>query len=147
MASDPQLVVAHLTKSRPEDDFTPTTIGSRIVDDPDHKPTAVDTMSDEKSAHGNDQPVSPGQIPLRMRLLAFSFVLFFSTGAAFAESTIGPLKSTLRRELNINSELQICRECADHLDTQFSTVSTASNVVNTVLPLVGGIAMDYVGGV
>jgi hypothetical protein len=45
-----------------------------------------------------------GQIPMKYRIMAFAFVLFFSTGAAFAEVTMGPLKSTLQRELNLNSE-------------------------------------------
>lgn len=90
----------------------------KILDDEVHLPGALQAT----------------EMPQSVRLVAFSFILFFSTGAAFAESTIGPLKSTLMRELGINN-------------TQFSTVSTASNVVNTVLPLVGGIAMDYVGGV
>jgi hypothetical protein len=43
-------------------------------------------------------------IPLHIRWIAFSFILFISTGSAFAESIVGPLKSTLLRELKINSE-------------------------------------------
>jgi len=44
-----------------------------------------------------------GHIPMKLRIMAFAFVLFFSTGAAFAEVTMGPLKSTLQRELGLNS--------------------------------------------
>ncbi len=43
-------------------------------------------------------------IPARYRWTALAFILVYSTGAAFAEATLGPLKSTLLRELRINSE-------------------------------------------
>jgi hypothetical protein len=42
-------------------------------------------------------------IPLKYRIMAFCFVVLFSTGAAFAEATLGPLKSTIMKELNLNS--------------------------------------------
>jgi hypothetical protein len=44
-------------------------------------------------------------IPQRYRWTAFAFILVYSTGAAFTEATLGPLKSTLLKELKINSEL------------------------------------------
>lgn len=55
--------------------------------------------------------VVPHQVtdtPLKYRLIALSCILFFTTGAAFAESTLGPLKSTFVRELKINS-MSACR--------------------------------------
>lgn len=55
-------------------------------------------------------------MPLRVRLIAFSFVLFFSTGAAFAESTIGPLKSTLMRELGMNSTCTFAIASRGHME-------------------------------
>lgn len=72
--------------------------------------------------------------PLHLRLIALSMILFITTGAAFAESTLGPLKSTFVRELKINN-------------AQFASISTASNLVNTVLPLIGGTVMDYYGSI
>lgn len=39
-----------------------------------------------------------------------------------------------------------CAE-ADEIDAQFSTINTAVNIVNTILPIVGGLTMDYVGAV
>lgn len=44
-----------------------------------------------------------GHIPMKLRIMAFAFVLFFSTGAAFAEITMGPLKSTLVKQLGLSS--------------------------------------------
>ncbi|KAK8843522.1 hypothetical protein IAR55_007182 [Kwoniella newhampshirensis] len=40
-------------------------------------------------------------IPFRYRLLAMSMILFFATGSSFAEGTLGPLKSTIRKKLKI----------------------------------------------
>jgi hypothetical protein len=42
-------------------------------------------------------------IPAKYRWTAFAFILVYSTGAAFCEATLGPLKSTLLKELKINS--------------------------------------------
>jgi hypothetical protein len=71
-----------------------------------------ESQDDEKEdipPHDTDkdvlQPEHPeGHIPMKLRIMAFAFVLFFSTGAAFAEVTMGPLKSTLIRELGLNSK-------------------------------------------
>lgn len=46
-------------------------------------------------------------IPMKYRWTAFAFILVYSTGAAFAEATLGPLKSTLLKELKINSESEL----------------------------------------
>jgi hypothetical protein len=87
-------------------------VPSLPADGPVVAPGSPDKMGDGEKAEDEDEytPMTTSsvtQIPLHMRLIAFSFVLFFSTGAAFAESTIGPLKSTLLRELKINSECEL----------------------------------------
>ena len=43
-------------------------------------------------------------IPWKYRIIAFCLILVWGTGASFADVTIGPLKSKLRKELKINSE-------------------------------------------
>lgn len=43
-------------------------------------------------------------IPQRYRWTALAFILVYTTGAAFSEATLGPLKSTLLKELKINSK-------------------------------------------
>lgn len=48
-------------------------------------------------------PFAPLDIPFKYRMVALVTILFYTTGAAFAESTLGPLKSTFVKELNINS--------------------------------------------
>ncbi|WVR03906.1 hypothetical protein IAU60_000905 [Kwoniella sp. DSM 27419] len=91
--------------------------------------------SDSQGDLGHKFELAPAiDIPWKYRIPAFAMILLFGTGATFCDVTIGPLKSTLRRELKITN-------------TQFSTVNTAMNIVNTVLPMLGGLTMDYVGGV
>jgi hypothetical protein len=51
-----------------------------------------------------DASFDQAQIPLRYRLLAFSMIIFFSTGSSYYENVLSPLKSTLLKELKINSE-------------------------------------------
>lgn len=68
------------------------------------------TRTRDKDQHNNDDGrdeqgvlIKP-DIPWRYRLLAFSMILFFATSSSFCESTLGPLKSTLVKELKITSE-------------------------------------------
>jgi len=49
-------------------------------------------------------PVVTRRIPRRYRLLAFSMIIFFNTSSSFSESTLSPLKSTIRKELGVTSE-------------------------------------------
>jgi hypothetical protein len=102
----------------------------QVEDDDKHSPFAAHTPSPEDlvpglgkskdpislptayGPHDEDGPFTPlthvkqhvVDIPMRHRLIAFSMILFFSTGAAFSEATLGPLKSTLLKQLKINSE-------------------------------------------
>ena len=82
---------------------------------------------------GTPRAASPAMvIPLRHRLLAFSMIILFATGSSFAENILSPLKSTLKEELDINN-------------AQYGVVSAATNLVNTILPIIGGIGMDHWG--
>lgn len=53
---------------------------------------------------GGVEAVIKPDIPWRYRLLAFSMIIFFATSSSFCENTLGPLKSTLIKELKITSE-------------------------------------------
>lgn len=72
-------------------------------------PAAQDDDDDDKPASPRTRPkdltpFAPLDIPMKYRLVALVTILFYTTGAAFAESTLGPLKSTFVKELHINSE-------------------------------------------
>ncbi|WVW83550.1 hypothetical protein I302_105571 [Kwoniella bestiolae CBS 10118] len=71
-------------------------------------------------------------IPLRYRLMAFSMIVFFNTSSSFSESTLSPLKSTFREELGVTN-------------AQYGAISSASSLVNTILPVIGGLGIDYWG--
>lgn len=65
------------------------------------------TSDDGKTSEGELPTLkiaSAGDIPWKWRIPAFCLILVWGTGASFADVTIGPLKSTLIRELGINSE-------------------------------------------
>jgi len=64
--------------------------------------------------------------------MSFWMILFFATGSSYAESTLSPLKSTLRKELKISN-------------AQYGAIASASSLVNTILPIIGGIGMDHWG--
>lgn len=51
-------------------------------------------------------------IPWKYRIPAFCLILLWGTGASFADVTIGPLKSTLVKQLGINSEWCSLIQCA-----------------------------------
>lgn len=88
-------------------------------------------------------------IPQKYRWIAFSMIIFFATGSGFSEGTLGPLKSTLIKQLKINSEYRyLCvvgREDAEGVDAQYGAIASADNLINTILPIVGGIGIDHWG--
>lgn len=67
-------------------------------EDDDDKPASPQVRTKDLT------PFAPLDIPMKYRLVALVTILFYTTGAAFAESTLGPLKSTFVKELHINSE-------------------------------------------
>nr|XP_018999164.1 uncharacterized protein I203_08308 [Kwoniella mangroviensis CBS 8507]OCF62625.1 hypothetical protein I203_08308 [Kwoniella mangroviensis CBS 8507] len=81
----------------------------------------------------DEEGPSPSRfIPLKYRLIAFSMVVFFNTSSSFSESTLSPLKSTFREQLKVTN-------------AQYGAISSASSLVNTILPVIGGLGIDYWG--
>lgn len=111
--------------------------GQNELTDLDEKDTKEESMA--------EQPVGPSVIPMKYSLLAFSMIVFFATGSSFAEGTLGPLKSTLRKELKISSESTANGPILTLPDAQYGAIASASSLVNTILPIIGGIGMDHWG--
>lgn len=86
-------------------------------------------------------------IPWRYKLTAFAFIVLWGTGSTLAEHTLGPLKSTIVRELKVTSECLgfTLLDGAEPPDAQFGAISSSSSFINSVLPILGGIGMDYFG--
>jgi hypothetical protein len=87
------------------------------------------------------------QIPWRYKLAAGSMIILFAFGSSLSESTFGPLKSTLIEELGITSRSTSPTSRLTGVDAQYGAIASASSLVNTILPIVGGIYMDHVGDI
>lgn len=71
-------------------------------------------------------------IPKRYRYIALLCVIALPLGSNWTQSSVGPLKNTLRNEWNITN-------------AQFGVISSADAFVNTVFPILGGLVMDWWG--
>ncbi|GAA5822590.1 hypothetical protein JCM5353_005494 [Sporobolomyces roseus] len=72
------------------------------------------------------------QHPWRIKGPAILLTLFLTLGSNFASSSISPLKSTIKKELGVNN-------------AQYADIATADSLINTILPILTGIAVDYFG--
>lgn len=90
-------------------DLVPSALsGLPVLDATSRRGSDLENDTSSKHEDQDHGPIVPNAkseaaIPLKYRLSALAMVLFISTGTAFAEVTMGPLKSTLQRELNLNS--------------------------------------------
>lgn len=78
---------------------------AQLPRDPDGRVQKPSSHLDATIKRSEDALVLPvDSIPWKYRIPAFCLIVLFGTGASFADVTIGPLKSTLIRELKINSQ-------------------------------------------
>ncbi|OCF32015.1 hypothetical protein I317_06699 [Kwoniella heveanensis CBS 569] len=111
----------------PTTESTPIASQAADVDEKDRDVIPVLTQNELDGT-----PAATRYIPLRYRLIAFSMVIFFNTSSSFSESTLSPLKSTFREQLGVTN-------------AQYGAISSASSLVNTILPVIGGLGIDYWG--
>ncbi|ETS83876.1 hypothetical protein PFICI_05752 [Pestalotiopsis fici W106-1] len=79
-----------------------------------------------------EESEKPKDFPWTWKLTALACGIALSWGSSFSENTLGPLKSTLIKELDITN-------------SQYGAISSATSLVNTILPIVGGYALDFYG--
>lgn len=72
------------------------------------------------------------QIPLKYKCFAFACLCILPIGQTWTQSSLSPLKNTLREELHVTN-------------TQFGVISSADAFVNTVFPILGGMILDWWG--
>ncbi|KAF7293068.1 MFS transporter [Mycena indigotica] len=70
--------------------------------------------------------------PWRVKGPAVFCVLLFTIGSNWASASLSPLKSTLKKELHINN-------------ARYGVIASANSLVNTVMPVIGGVAIDWFG--
>ncbi|KAK1496724.1 hypothetical protein CCUS01_13303 [Colletotrichum cuscutae] len=95
--------------------------------DDNASPTRSET--DEKgiadaTTYPSDDAESIRDFPWAWKATALICGVALSWGSSFSENTLGPLKSTLIKNLNINN-------------SQYGAISSATSLVNTVLPILG----------
>ena len=71
-------------------------------------------------------------IPWKLKWIALLCFVSFPIGQTWTQSSLGPLKNTLRNELGISN-------------TQFGVISSADAIVNSVWPIIGGVLLDWFG--
>ncbi|KAM0321644.1 hypothetical protein ACHAQA_010000 [Verticillium albo-atrum] len=109
----------------------PVTTANDAVATPDR------SISEEKGVaevvrSSSEEPEKPSEFPLSWKITALVSGLMLSWGSSFSENTLGPLKGTLIRELNITN-------------AQYGAISSATSLVNSILPIVGGYCLDHYG--
>ncbi|KAK2738354.1 major facilitator superfamily transporter [Colletotrichum kahawae] len=100
-------------------------------------PVRFDSDADEKriadvSSTSSGDPVEIRDFPWTWKLTALICGVALSWGSSFSENTLGPLKSTLIKQLDITN-------------SQYGAISSATSLVNTILPILGGYGLDHYG--
>ncbi|KAI8305410.1 Major facilitator superfamily domain-containing protein 1 [Colletotrichum sp. SAR11_59] len=86
----------------------------------------------ETSAPRDNDDETLQRIPWSYKWIALVCVVSLPIGHTWTGSALGPLKNTLRNELDINN-------------AQFGVISSADAFVNTVFPIIGGLILDWWG--
>lgn len=94
--------------------------------DPKENPLSPSTFEHEPSTP--EQSIDRGHF----KWIALALIVSFPIGCNWADNSMGPLKNTVRDELDVNN-------------AQFGVISSASSFVNTIFPIIGGLALDYYG--
>ncbi|KAK4054172.1 hypothetical protein OIV83_001198 [Microbotryomycetes sp. JL201] len=107
---------------------------SSSVDDDEKRAESIKQArgSANEDGHQDSGPSVAPQMPWRYKWLALLVIVLLPIGNTWADSSMSPLKATLRRELKITN-------------TQYGVIDSASNIVNSVWPIIGGIALDWYG--
>ncbi|KAK1623559.1 hypothetical protein BDP81DRAFT_439069 [Colletotrichum phormii] len=86
----------------------------------------------DATSYPSDDTESIRDFPWTWKATAIVCGVALSWGSSFSENTLGPLKSTLIKNLDINN-------------SQYGAISSATSLVNTVLPILGGYGLDHYG--
>ncbi|KAG1646590.1 hypothetical protein G6F44_000674 [Rhizopus delemar] len=70
--------------------------------------------------------------PWKYKLVALLCAMFLAVGSHFAAHTLGAMKSIIKKEFDISN-------------SQYGAIQSSVSIVNTVLPLLGGIFIDIFG--
>lgn len=99
----------------------------------EHRPNQVEQLPFGLDAADDDGPLTGAvALPWTKKLPALVLILLFVFGSNFADSAFSPLKSTIKKEISVNN-------------AQYGVLASADSLINSVLPIVTGILIDYYG--
>ncbi|KAG2230135.1 hypothetical protein INT48_001477 [Thamnidium elegans] len=84
------------------------------------------------SNENNDTTCQLSNQPWKYKIVALLCALFLAVGSHFAAHTLGAMKSIIKKEYGITN-------------SQYGVLQSSVSIVNTVLPLIGGIFIDAFG--
>ncbi|KAF6821766.1 major facilitator superfamily transporter [Colletotrichum plurivorum] len=102
-----------------------------IVTDAEKSPQLPADISETNLPRDNEDETLQ-KIPWSYKWIALACVVSLPIGHTWTGSALGPLKNTLRNELDISN-------------AQFGVISSADAFVNTVFPILGGLILDWWG--
>lgn len=92
---------------------------------------AGDDDGNPELASTDDEAVEKS-IPWTYKWIALACVIAFPIGQNWTNASLGPLKNTLREELDITN-------------AQFGVIASADSFINSVFPILGGMILDWWG--
>lgn len=120
-------------------------LDAATIDGGSEKKVQLDGIDGDEAFVEDDAPPAV-IIPLKYRITAIVLIILFGTGNTYAGFVLGPLKTRLVRELQITSESAPRNGPWLTADAQYSVISSASSLINTLLPIIGGSIIDRYGG-
>ncbi|KAI8074860.1 major facilitator superfamily domain-containing protein [Gongronella butleri] len=87
---------------------------------------------EEPTSHGGDTALV--NAPWQYKVIALVTALMLPVGSHFSAAAISAMKTTVKKNLNIDN-------------TRYGVLSSAVSIINTIFPIVGGMAIDLFGSI
>ncbi|RCH86311.1 Major facilitator super domain-containing protein 1 [Rhizopus azygosporus] len=120
-------MIGEKTPLLPKQDF-----GYRDINSDDTSSSSMSTKVDVQQIDYVNPANQLSDQPWKYKMVALLCAMFLAVGSHFAAHTLGAMKSIIKKEFNISN-------------SQYGTIQSSVSVVNTVLPLIGGIFVDAFG--
>ncbi|CAG8716198.1 3252_t:CDS:2, partial [Funneliformis caledonium] len=101
---------------------------------PEERSLSSDTDYEDNESHKGslEEEDIYEERPWKYKVIALLCVLSLAVGSHYAGHTLGALKSTIKKELDISN-------------SQYGVIQSSVSLVNTVLPILGGVFIDTFG--
>ncbi|RGB31982.1 major facilitator superfamily domain-containing protein [Rhizophagus diaphanus] len=99
---------------------------------PEERRISIDSKHEDNDKASLDEVTYEEERPLRYKLIALLCVLSLAVGSHYAAHALDALKSIVKTELGISN-------------SRYGIIQSAVSLVNTILPILGGIFIDIFG--